>query len=94
LLVDHFHRRSSFSRIHLAVTSRTTATGPSTFPYPFQTVKRAAREMGMAFTTVQRAMEKLESLSVVSEVSGGKRDRVYCAKALMEILEEPAKLAP
>jgi Fic family protein len=61
---------------------------------PFQTVKMAAREMGMAFTTVQRAMEKLESLSIVSEVSGGKRDRVYCAKALMEILEEPAKLAP
>ena len=26
--------------------------------------------------------------------SGGKRDRVYCARALMEILEEPAKLAP
>lgn len=61
---------------------------------PFQTVRMAAREMGMAFTTVQRAMEKLESLSIVSEVSGGKRDRVYCAKALMEILEEPAKLAP
>jgi Fic family protein len=61
---------------------------------PFQTVRMAAREMGLAFTTVQRAMEKLESLSVVSEVSGGKRDRVYCAKALMEILEEPAKLAP
>ena len=61
---------------------------------PFQTVRKAAREMGMAFTTVQRAMEKLESLSVVAEVSGGKRDRVYCAKALMEILEEPAKLAP
>jgi Fic family protein len=61
---------------------------------PFQTVKMAAREMGMAFTTVQRAMEKLESLSIVSEVSGGKRDRVYCARALMEILEEPAKLAP
>jgi len=61
---------------------------------PFQTVRMAAREMGMAFTTVQRAMEKLESLSVVTEVSGGKRDRVYCAKTLMEILEEPAKLAP
>jgi Fic family protein len=61
---------------------------------PFQTVRMAAREMGMAFTTVQRAMEKLESLSIVSEVSGGKRDRVYCARALMEILEEPARLAP
>jgi hypothetical protein len=61
---------------------------------PFQTVRMAAREMGMAFTTLQRAMEKLESLSIVSEVSGGKRDRVYCAKALMEILDEPAKLSP
>jgi len=39
-------------------------------------------------------MEKPESLSIVSEVSGGKRDRAYRAKALMEILEEPAKLAP
>jgi DNA-binding transcriptional regulator YhcF (GntR family) len=35
------------------------------------TVRMAAREMGMAFSTVQRAMEKLESLSVVSEGSGG-----------------------
>ena len=61
---------------------------------PFQTVRIVARETGMAFTTVQRAMEKLESLSVVSEVSDAKRDRVYCAEALMEILEEPAKIAP
>ena len=61
---------------------------------PFQTVKKAALEMGVAFTTVQRAIEKLESLSIVTEVSGGKRDRVYCARALMDILEEPARLAP
>ena len=61
---------------------------------PFQTANKAALEMGVAFTTVQRAMEKLESLSIVTEISGGKRDRVYCAKALMDILEEPARLAP
>jgi Fic family protein len=61
---------------------------------PFQTVNKAALEMGVAFTTMQRAMEKLESLSIVTEVSGGKRDRVYCARALMDILEEPARLAP
>jgi len=51
----------------------------------------AAREMRMVFTTVNRAIEKLESLSIVSEVSGGKRDRVYGVRVLMEILEEPAR---
>jgi len=61
---------------------------------PFLTVKKAAREMGVAFTTIQRAMEKLEAMSIVKEISEAKRDRVYCAKALLDILEEPARLTP
>ncbi len=61
---------------------------------PYLTVKKAAQQLGVAFTTVQRAVEKLEKLSIVQEVSQGKRDRVYCAKAILDILEEPAKLRP
>ncbi len=59
---------------------------------PFLTVKRAAAHLGVAFTTAQRAVERLAKRSVLREVSGGRRDRVYCAKELLAILEEPPSL--
>ncbi len=59
---------------------------------PFLTVKKAAAHLRIAFTTAQRAMEKLEKLNIVTEVSKGKRDRLYCAKTILDILEEPAKI--
>jgi Fic family protein len=61
---------------------------------PYITVKGAAKRLGVAFTTAQRAVARLEALSIVKEVSHARRDRVYCAKALMDILEEPARLRP
>lgn len=61
---------------------------------PFLTVKNAAQKLKVAFTTVQRAVEKLEKLSVITKVGEGKRDRVYCAKAIFDILEEPARVTP
>ncbi|MBI2462223.1 MAG: Fic family protein [Candidatus Rokubacteria bacterium] len=59
---------------------------------PFLTVKGAAKRLGVAFTTAQRAVARLEQLGIVVEVSRAKRDRVYCAKAILDILEEPARL--
>ncbi len=59
---------------------------------PFLTVKGAAKRLGVAFTTAQRAVRKLEEFAIVTEVSQAKRDRVYCAKTLLDILEEPARL--
>jgi Fic family protein len=61
---------------------------------PFITVKGAAGKLGVAFTTGQRAIERLERLGVVQKTNQAKRDRVYCAKALLDILEEPAQLRP
>ena len=61
---------------------------------PFVTVNHVAEKLGVAFTTAQRAISKLEALKIISEVSQGKRDRVYCAKSILEILEEPAHLLP
>lgn len=61
---------------------------------PYLTIKGAAKRLGVAFTTAQRAVAKLEALSIVTEVSHAKRDRVYCAKTLLDILEEPARLTP
>jgi Fic family protein len=59
---------------------------------PFTTTKGAADKLGIAFTTAQRAIERLERARIVKQVGDAKRDRVYCATALLEILEEPAHL--
>ncbi len=61
---------------------------------PFITAKGAAEKLGVAFTTAQRAIERLERLGIVKQSGDAKRDRVYCAKALLDILEEPARLTP
>ena len=61
---------------------------------PFLTINKAADGLGVAFTTAQRAVDRLEKLSIVRKASQAKRDRVYCAQAIMDILEEPAKVEP
>jgi Fic family protein len=61
---------------------------------PFITAKGAAEKLSFAFTTAQRAIERLDRLGIVKQVGDAKRDRVYCAKALLDILEEPARLTP
>jgi Fic family protein len=59
---------------------------------PFLTIKGAAGQLKMAFTTAQRAIEHLEHSGILQPVSDAKRDRVYCAKTLLAILEEPVRL--
>jgi Fic family protein len=61
---------------------------------PFITAKGAATQLKLAFTTAQRAIERLEGNGILQQVSDAKRDRVYCARALLDILEEPALLTP
>jgi cell filamentation protein, protein adenylyltransferase len=50
--------------------------------------------LGVAFTTAQRAIGRLQRLGIVKLVGDAKRDRVFCARALFDILEEPARLTP
>ena len=61
---------------------------------PYWTVKRAAQRLGVAYTTAERAVERLESASILARIGDAKRDRIYCARAILEILEEPANLKP
>ncbi|HUH12197.1 MAG TPA: Fic family protein [Longimicrobiales bacterium] len=61
---------------------------------PYCTINRVASRLNVAFTTAQRAIERLEKLRIVKRVRPAKRDRVYCATALLDILEEPANLVP
>jgi len=59
---------------------------------PFWTVTKLAAELGVAFTTAQRAIARLERAGIVTLTSEGKRNRVFCARAILEILEEPPRL--
>jgi Fic family protein len=59
---------------------------------PFITATGIAGELGVAFTTAQRAIERLERVAIVKRATDAKRHRVYCAQALLDILEEPANL--
>ncbi len=61
---------------------------------PFLTTKGCARKLRIAFTTAQRAIMRLERLGIVRLTGTARRDRVYCARALLDILEEPARLGP
>lgn len=61
---------------------------------PYCTVRRVEKRLKVAFTTAQRAIERLQAEGVLRQVNESKRDRVYCAAALLRILEEPARLEP
>jgi Fic family protein len=61
---------------------------------PFWTINKAAERLEVAYTTAQRAVKTLESLGVIEQVSDVKRGRVYCAKQIMAILDEPAAIEP
>jgi Fic family protein len=61
---------------------------------PFITVKGVSERLRVAFTTGQRAIERLERAGIVKKIGDARRDRVYCATSLLGILEEPAQLRP
>jgi len=59
---------------------------------PFITIKKTAKSMKTSYTTIARAIKKLEEQNIIQEISGSKRNRVYCAKEILAILEEPTKI--
>ena len=60
---------------------------------PFWTIRGVAERLDVAYTTAQRAVEKLQSLGVLEQVDDAKRNRVFCAKQVMAILEEPPRIS-
>jgi Fic family protein len=61
---------------------------------PYWSIKRIAERLQVAYTTAQRAVEKLESMGILAQVTQARRDRLYCAQAVLDILEEPADITP
>jgi len=61
---------------------------------PFITAKGASEKLSIAFTTAQRAIQRLQRIGILKLVGDAKRDRVFCAQTLLDILEEPARITP
>jgi Fic family protein len=59
---------------------------------PFITARGAEEKLNVAYNTAIRAIGQLEAAGIVREISEAKRHRVWCAKSLLDILEEPARL--
>jgi Fic family protein len=61
---------------------------------PFWSAKKLGERLSMAFTTAQRVINTLMDEGILTQVDQAQRDRIYCANAVMNILEEPPKVRP
>ncbi|MCX5636897.1 MAG: Fic family protein [Planctomycetota bacterium] len=61
---------------------------------PFWNVKKLSERLQVAFTTAQRTINVLVEERILSQVDNAQRDRVFCATAIMKILDEPPKIKP
>jgi Fic family protein len=61
---------------------------------PYCVVKVIAKREKVAYTTAERAVERLVKLKILRQVNKAERDRLFCATAILAILEEPANLTP
>lgn len=59
---------------------------------PFITVNFVTKKHKMPFPTAQRAIDKLEKRKILKQANDAKRNRIYCARIILDILEEPANL--
>lgn len=61
---------------------------------PFLTVNQLTEKLGIAYTTTQRAINKLEEVGIITQTAENKRGKVYCAKEILAILEETTLIKP
>jgi Fic family protein len=59
---------------------------------PYFTTNKIADELGIAYSTAQRGVQKLEAFGIIQKTNDNKRDKVYCATEILNILEEPTKI--
>jgi len=58
---------------------------------PLVTLPDLAEHTGVSFPTVARAMQRLEKLGIVREITGRKRERVFAYESYIAILNEGAE---
>jgi ribosomal protein S25 len=59
---------------------------------PYITINKISEDLGVAYSTAQRGIQKLETANIIQKTSDNKRDKVYCANAILSILEEPTRM--
>ncbi len=59
---------------------------------PYFTTNKIAEDLGIAYSTAQRGVQKLEAAGIITKTNDNKRDKVYCATEILSILEEPTKI--
>ena len=59
---------------------------------PYITTNKIVDEFNISYSTARRIIEKLETEKIIQQTEDRKRDKVYCATAILEILEKPAKI--
>lgn len=59
---------------------------------PYITTNKIADDLKIAYSTAQRGIQKLEGVGIIKKTNENKRDKVYCATAILNILEEPTKI--
>ena len=59
---------------------------------PYFTISKIAEDLKIAYSTAQRGVQKLEAVGIIKKTNDNKRDKVYCATAILNILEEPTKI--
>lgn len=57
---------------------------------PFWSVRGLAQYLEVAYTTARRAVDRLEAEGIVTLFGEAKRNRVYCARAVLEVLNAPS----
>lgn len=58
---------------------------------PYITARKAENTLGIAYNTANRAITKLVDSEILLPANDAKRDRVFVAKQLLDILEEPVR---
>ena len=60
---------------------------------PFWTARGIAEALGVAYTTARRAIDRLEAAGIVSQTGTSKRNRIYCAREMLDVLQAPQAFA-
>jgi predicted HTH transcriptional regulator len=59
---------------------------------PYITPRSAEENLGVVFNTANKAINVLKDAGILNQVGESKRDRLFVAKKLLDILEEPPRL--
>ena len=59
---------------------------------PYITPRSAEENLGVVFNTANKAIKVLQDAHILDQVGDSKRDRLFVATKLLDILEEPPRL--